>query len=245
MSDIPKFEELAIDGAIDEIYTIKSRMDGAHPELEELTMRMAQVAAILCVPHTLAYDQSGEVCYLLKRLDVSDCEVDTMRLIFEEEESTPNGSYEQIAEIIANNSTISRLDVLNFWEQVAFSWVSGCSSMGYLNFAMYQPNRGIYSLTPAFDLVSTATLSEAGGDELALSVNRKRRGISYCDFEVAMKRSGLKEKIIKGLFARFASTYDLWCEMIDSSLIEEELKLRYKGYIKERIETIKIPSPLK
>ncbi len=243
MESIKRYCELANGGNIEELFTVKNRLDGAHPELEDLTLRMAQVASILVVPHALVVPDNDSPdqtpLLLVKRLDTGDCEVDTLRLIMDEEEYRSNGSYEQISEIIDNHSTIAKLDVLNFWEQVAFAWVAGCNEMGHLNFAMYQPHRGIYSLTPAFDLVATSILDNSPTDELALSINRKRRNITRQDFEVAMKGSGIKDKMINSIFARFIAAQESWHSLIESSYIDSELKLRYREFIDRNIEAIK------
>ncbi len=213
------------------------------PELLDLTLRLAQAASILTMRHTLAPNRDGGVLCLIKRLDVGvsgqDCEVDTIRLILDEEAEIyrSNGSYEQIAQIIEEHSTISKLDVLNFWEQLAFGWVAGCSQMDSLSFALYQPHRGLYTLAPAYNLLATAILNPTPGegDELKLTLNRKRRNIARTDFEAAMKRSGIKERAIKGMFARFVGAQDIWSQIIDNSFIDEELKTKYKTFLRTQL----------
>ncbi|MFR9603207.1 MAG: HipA domain-containing protein [Rikenellaceae bacterium] len=227
---------------IQERYDISAR----HPELRDLTMRLAQATAILCVPHTLYRHPTSGVVSLTKRLDEGtsgeDCDVDTIRLILDEEADTyrDNGSYEQIAQIVEEHSTISKLDVLNFWEQLAFGWVAGCSELGAESFALYQPHRGLYTLAPAFDLIATAVLNPNPQEhnELKLTLNRKHRNITRSDFEAAMKKSGIKAKIINGLFARFVEAKNVWFEIIDNSFVDEELKAKYKSLLSSNISKL-------
>ncbi len=216
-------------------------------ELADLTLRLAQAVAILTVPHTLVKGDDGTLSALTKRLDVGlsgeDCDVDTMRLILDEESDAyrNNGSYEQIIQIIEDHSTVAKLDILNFWEQLAFAWVVGCDEMGLLSFSLYQPHRGLYSLAPAYDMCATAVLhntEEGRPDDLKLTLNRKRNNITRADFEVPMKRSGLKERAIKGVFNRFVESQDRWCEIIDNSFISDDLKTRLKEFIASRIKML-------
>lgn len=39
------------------------------------------------------------------------------------------GSYEQIAKAIQQFSSVPKLDMVNYWEQVVFSWITGDADM--------------------------------------------------------------------------------------------------------------------
>ncbi|MFI3283011.1 MAG: HipA domain-containing protein [Rikenellaceae bacterium] len=169
--------------------------------------------------------------------DTSTVELDTIRTILEDQQSQykPNGSYEQVAQIIEENSMISKLDILNFWEQVAFGWVVGCTQMGYDSFALHSPHKGLYALAPAYDLSVTAITNPQSADSLPLTVNRKSRSVTRTDFETAMKQSGLRAKIVNGIFTRFIDALDKWCDIIDSSQLDEETKTQYKEFLRGRV----------
>ncbi len=182
-----------------------------HKEIfSQITTQLAQTVMILTAQATEEYD--------------------TMRMIMEEEEYRSNGSYEQIAQIVEQYSMIAKLDILNFWEQLTFGWVVGCSQMGYDSFALHSPHKGLYALSPAFDL--NVEFSE---DELQLTLNKKRREITHADFEVAMKSSGLRAKIINGIFSRFAEALPKWHEIVNNSTLPDEVKVQYNDLLTSRI----------
>ncbi len=214
---------------LEESFTVIS--DNA--ELCDLTMRLASCVAVLTLPHSLVRaDNEGGLLYIEKSVDK-----ESMRMIMDEEDLRANGSCEQVADMVGEMSTISKLDVLNFWEQVIFCWVAGCSSMGLSEFSMHEPHRGLYSLTPASEFVASPLTSPLD-NEVSLTINRKRKGITRLDIESAMKNSGLKSKIINGIFSRYVSMLPLLCDIIDSSHIDEESKIQYKEFVKERIKRI-------
>lgn len=83
------------------------------------------------------------------------------------------GSYEQIAKTIKKYSAVPQLDLVNFWEVVVFSWIVGNSDMHLKNFSLYDTGMG-YSLTPAYDLLSTVIVMPEDTEELALTLNGKK-----------------------------------------------------------------------
>ena len=103
------------------------------------------------------------------------------------------------------------------------------------NFSLYSLRQGYYTLTPSYDMVSTALVIPEDTEELALTLNGKKRKIKCSDFELAMSSSGLEKKIIDNLFAKFAKVADKWFEFIDGSFLPEEMKERYKLIIKNKL----------
>ena len=86
---------------------------------------------------------------------------------------------------------ISKLDAVNFWEQVLFSWLTGNADMHLKNFSLYSLNPGVYGLTPAYDLLSTALVLPEDTEELALTLNGRKRKLRRSDFVQAMTASGI------------------------------------------------------
>ena len=85
-----------------------------------------------------------------------------------------------------------------------------------------------------------ATLLVMPGDteELALTLNGKKRKITRQDFVVAFTASGLNAKIIDNLFAKFRKMLPQWLEFIDISFLPLELKERYKTLLTERLNVL-------
>lgn len=142
------------------------------------------------------------------------------------------GSYEQIAKTIRQYSSRPQLDLVNFWEVVVFSWLTGNTDMHLKNFSLFNPGMG-YSLTPAYDLLSTALVMPEDTEELALTLNGKKRKIHIADFEAAMLTSGLTEKVIANMEKKFRKAMPKWFETIDTSFLSDEMKMAYKHLIIE------------
>lgn len=207
------------------------------PEIEDLTMHLAEDAKISVVPHGLVRFEDGELCYITRRIDRLD---DGSKLPMEDmcqlterlTEYKYKGSYEQIAKTIRQYSSCPQLDLVNFWEVVVFSWLTGNADMHLKNFSLFNPDTG-YSLTPAYDLLSTALVMPGDTEELALTLNGKKRKLRLSDFKAAMLASGLTEKVIANMEKKFYKAFPKWFETIDSSFLPEEMKKAYKRLILE------------
>lgn len=213
------------------------------PEVEDLTMHLAELAKINVVPHSLVRFSDGELSYITKRIDRDSkggklAMEDMCQLSERLTEYKYKGSYEQIAKLIAQYSSVPKLDVVNFWEQVIFSWITGNADMHLKNFSLYSLHKGYYSLTPGYDMVSTALIIPEDTEELALTLNGKKRKIKRSDFIVAMNGSGLEKKIIDNLFSKFKKVADKWFEFIDLSFLPEEMKEQYKLIIRNKLEIV-------
>ncbi|MGL5890563.1 MAG: HipA domain-containing protein, partial [Bacteroidia bacterium] len=130
------------------------------PEVEDLTMHLAEIAGINAVPHCLIRLQSGELSYITKRVDRNKNQPvhmeDMCQLTERLTEHKYRGSYEQIAKAINKYSAQSGLDIVNFFEIVVFSFITGNADMHLKNFSLLQRNAREFVLSPAYDLVSTA-----------------------------------------------------------------------------------------
>lgn len=152
------------------------------PENEDLTMHMAEAAGIKTVPHSLIRFADGELCYITRRIDRTRtggkiAMEDMCQLSERLTEDKYKGSYERISKLIRRYSAAPLLDIVNFWEIVLFSWLTGNADMHLKNFSLYRPVDR-YMLAPAYDLLSTALAIAEDEEELALTLNGKRNGLS-------------------------------------------------------------------
>lgn len=210
------------------------------PELEDLTMHLAEAAKMQVVPYSLVRFADGELCYITRRIDRGAHGEkypmeDLCQLSERLTEHKYKGSYEQIAKTILRYSAAPKLDVVNFWEQVLFSWITGNADMHLKNFSLYSRNQGVYGLTPAYDLLSTALVLPEDTEELALTLYGRKRKLRRTDFVQAMTASGMDEKVIDNLFKKFIKAIPKWDEWIDVSFLPDEMKGKYKTLIAERI----------
>jgi serine/threonine-protein kinase HipA len=110
------------------------------PEVEDVTMHLAKLTNIKTVPHTLIRLTSGNLAYITKRVDrVKKGKLaleDMCQLTERLTEDKYRGSYEQIAKAIQKYSGTSGLDVVNLFEVVLFSFLTGNADMHLKNFSL-------------------------------------------------------------------------------------------------------------
>jgi serine/threonine-protein kinase HipA len=149
------------------------------------------------------------------------------------------GSYEQIAKLLMRFSYAPKLDLVNYWQQILFCWLTGNSDMHLKNFSLYMPLKGQYFLTPAYDMLSTTLVIPDDTEELALTLNGKKNRLSRNDFEKAFLKSGLDTKVISNLFLRFEKGVHEWQEFIKISFLNDEFKEEYSRLIMNRWNMLK------
>lgn len=123
---------------------------------------------------------------------------------------------------------------MNFWEVVVFSWIVGNSDMHLKNFSLYNPGLG-YCLTPAYDLLSTLIVMPEDTEELALTLNGKKRKLQKSDFEKSIIASGVSGKVIDNIAKKFRRSIIKWMDLIDASFLPEDMKKPYKRLVLQRI----------
>lgn len=212
------------------------------PEVEDLTMHLAELAGIQVVPHTLIPLADGKLAYLTRRIDRTNTGEkipmeDMCQLSERLTAQKYNGSYEQIAKIIQKHSTARQLDTLNFWEIVLFSWLVGNSDMHLKNFSLYSPTLNQVCLTPAYDLLNVQLVTD-DQDELALTLKGKKSKLKRVHFEEVMRNSKLNEKSIANIFHKFQQIAPTWMEWIDNSFLPADMQENYKTLITQRLQRL-------
>ena len=212
------------------------------PENEDLTMHLAEIAKIKVVPHTLIRLQDGTLGYLTKRIDrTSEGDKipmeDMCQLTERQTEYKYKSSYEQIAKEIAKHSYVPLLDLTDFYEQVFFNWLVGNNDMHLKNYSLYAP-KGKWVLTPAYDLLNVSMVNPKDTEELALTLNAKKKRIKKSDFVRAMETSGISPKVFDNILAKYRKLLPKFNEIIDLSFLDKEDKEIYKQSITSRLARI-------
>lgn len=212
------------------------------PENEDLTMHLAEIAKIKVVPHTLIRLQDGTLGYLTKRIDrTSEGDKipmeDMCQLTERQTEYKYKSSYEQIAKVIAKHSYVPLLDLTDFYEQVFFNWLVGNNDMHLKNYSLYAP-KGKWVLTPAYDLLNVSMVNPKDTEELAITLNAKKKRIKKSDFVRAMETSGISPKVFDNIIAKYRKLLPKFNEIIDISFMDKEDKEIYKQSIASRLARI-------
>ncbi len=212
------------------------------PENEDLTMHLAEIAKIKVVPHSLIRLQDGTLGYLTKRIDrTSDGSKipmeDMCQLTERQTEYKYKSSYEQIAKVIAKHSYVPLLDLTDFYEQVFFSWLVGNNDMHLKNFSLYAP-KGKWFLAPAYDLLNVSMANPKDAEEMALTLNGRKKRIEKSDFVSALTLSGIAPKVFDNMLEKYRKLLPKFHDMIDMSFLDDESKVAYKQGLTSRLERI-------
>ena len=185
----------------------------------------------------------NSLCYLTKRVDrLSNGEKvameDMCQLTERQTEHKYKSSYERIAKAIVQYSSMPKMDVTNFFEVILFSWITGNNDMHLKNFSLYESIDGIIRLTPAYDMLNAMILNPKDDEELALTLNGKKKKLKRLDFISSGVIMGVEQKTIEHLIQKYVKLLPKIEEIIDRSFLNDELKDKYRTLIRERIDRL-------
>jgi serine/threonine-protein kinase HipA len=229
---------LTVVGALGGNYIFKPPSDHypQMPENEHVTMRIAEAFGIRTVPSSLIRLQSGELSYITKRIDrtVSGEKIHMIDMFqitgaYDKYKS----SMEKVGKALGEYSSNTLLDKLYFFELSVFSFLTGNNDMHLKNFSMIKTGSG-WALSPAYDLLNVAIANPGDKEELALTLEGRKKKLKREYFERFGKGLGLNEKQVAGVFKRFTkhkSTADNW---VENSFLSNENQEKYRALMSER-----------
>lgn len=217
------------------------------PELEDLTMKMADAAHIRTARHTLIRLADGELGYLTIRMDRGKkgekiSMLDMCQLTNRLTEHKYFGTYQQLAETVKRYSSAPMLDVQRFWEVVLFSWMTGNSDMHCKNFSLIDTGNGEYVLAPAYDLLAVLLADPADNEEMAMSfsLGGEKSGFDRSTFMTAFTQSGVSVAVAEKMIERMKGNLPKWKELITRSFLPEKMKKDYSTLLDKRTNALDI-----
>jgi serine/threonine-protein kinase HipA len=81
-------------------------------------------------------------------------------------------------------------------------------------------------------------VNPADDEDLALTLNGKKKKINRNDFITAFKTLGLDEKQQENIFKKMERAKKSWIEFIDISFLSNDLKTAYKNLLQNRFERL-------
>lgn len=214
-------------------YILKPQHQSYHqmPENEDLTMHLASLFKIQVCEHALLKATDGSMVYIAKRLDRKKGQKihmeDFCQLSEFLTENKYKGSYEKIGKLITKHCTNRGLDLLNYFEVVLFSYLTGNNDMHLKNFSVLHLNSEI-ALCPAYDLLNVNMINSTDDEDLALTLNAKKKKIRLTDFITFADSLNIPEKVRDNTFKKFTSMNDKVEALITASFLDEESKEKYK-----------------
>lgn len=233
---------LTVIGALGGNYIFKPP-SGHFPEMpanEHITMRIAESFGIRVVPSSLIRLKSGELSYITKRIDrTQKGEKIHMIDMFQITEAFDKykSSMEKVGKALHTYSDNTLLDKIFFFELSVFSFLTGNSDMHLKNFSMIKNPSG-WSLAPAYDLLNVAIVFPDDKEELALTLEGKKKKIKREHFESLGKSLNLTEKQIQGVFKRTLKNKPKAIEWINKSLLSDDMKHSYIDILELRYKQL-------
>lgn len=217
------------------------------PEFEDLAMRMAEIAGIKTVPHALMKMNNNYV-YITKRID-RNIFPGTLCLYAMEDfcqlsnrltQDKYKGSYESCGRIIQKYSSYPGLDLSELFMRVVFSFIIGNSDMHLKNFSLreIEPASRIFRLSDAYDMLPVNIIMPEDTEQLALTLNGKKRNIHKKDFYLFAEKCGISKKTSEKMIKKLCSLKEKYLAQCDESYLSNELKDRLKLLIEERINNL-------
>ena len=108
------------------------------------------------------------------------------------------------------------------------------------NFSLIQLPKIGYVLSPAYDMVATTLINPADDEDLALTLNGKKKKIVKDDLVKAFNTSKLDQKQQENIFKKMIKAKDNWMNFIDISFLNDAYKSDYKKLIIERFNRLSL-----
>lgn len=214
-------------------YILKPQHPSYHmmPENEDLTMHIAALFHIPVCKHTLLRATDGSMVYLTKRQDrdngrkihMEDC----CQLSGYLTENKYKGSYEKTGKLITKYCTDKAIDLLNYFELVLFSYLTGNNDMHLKNFSVIHLDLAI-ALCPAYDLLNVNLVNPGDQEDLALTLNAKKKKLKLTDFIKLADSLNISETAKENTFRKFMSLNSSVESLIEASFLDQEGKDKYK-----------------
>jgi serine/threonine-protein kinase HipA len=206
------------------------------PQNEHVTMRIAEAFGIRTVQSSLIRLASGELSYITKRIDRSSTGdkihmLDMFQIL--EASDKYKSSMESIGRALTQYSANVLLDKLYFFDITLFSFLTGNNDMHLKNFSMINSNDQ-WVLSPAYDLLNVAIINPADDEELALTLEGKKKKLRREHFERFGTGLDLTERQFSGTFRRFFRSKDKALEWISNSFLSKEYQEKYVSLINDR-----------
>jgi len=143
---------------------------------------------------------------------------------------------EKVGKHIRRYSSRPGLDVLRFFELTLFSFLTGNADMHLKNFSLLTAPVGELELTllsPAYDLLNTKIAMPGDLEELALTLNAKKRKLKKIDFDIFARSLNIPERSVQRTYTRFSQKVNNAFAVLDISFLPSSMKTEYKNILDE------------
>lgn len=143
------------------------------------------------------------------------------------------GSMERVGKALGSYSNNTLLDQSYYFELVVFSYLTCNNDTHLKNFSMIN-SKGNWNLAPAYDLLNLAIVNSDDDEELALTLEGKKKKVNLEHFIHLAEGLGLNSIQIRNIFDRFIKNRPIAYEWLERSFLSDEYKTAYKTLMDTR-----------
>ena len=208
------------------------------PELEHLTLLMARCFGVDTAECGLIALEGGQLSFITRRMDRDGPRKlhmeDMCQLTDRLTEQKYRGSMEQVGRAILRYCSNPLFEAVRLFDLSLFCFLTGNADMHLKNFSLLYAPGGEVRLSPAYDLLPTVLLIPEDREEMALTLNGKKRKLKLSDFRQFGLTLRLTERQVENSFRRISQALNSGLDLIGESACSAENKLRYRDLILER-----------
>jgi serine/threonine-protein kinase HipA len=227
---------------------------GQAPENEHLTMQIAtSLFGIPTAPNCLIYFKDGTPAYLTQRFDVKpnsekhqqeDMAQLSSRSYFTHGDNFKyEGTYEEVGQLIQRYVAAYPPALERFFRQVVFNYLFSNGDAHMKNFSLIRTAMGDYTLTPAYDLISTVLHSPLESDtamelypgSMDSPFYRTFGYYGLADFKTLADRLGIIPIRRERIMSHLLSTKEQVLRIIRHSFLTEDVKEKYIYSYKDKL----------
>lgn len=207
------------------------------PENEHLSMKLAELFKIDIVPVNMIRLQSGELCFITKRIDrnadgTKNHMIDFLQIL--ELDDKYKSTMEKLGKTIGELSVNTLLDKQRFFESTIFNFIIGNNDMHLKNYSMFLSEMG-WVLSPFYDFVNVKLILPKDKEDTALLLGGKKENFNKGYFDRLGIVLKLNEKQINAVYNNLSTWLLQAVKMIEISFLEPEQQEAYKKLIVERV----------
>jgi serine/threonine-protein kinase HipA len=215
------------------------------PENEHLSMKLAELFKINIVPVNMIRLQSGELCFITKRIDRNpdgskNHMIDFLQIL--ELSDKYKGTIETLGKTIGDLSTNTLFDKLRFFESTVFNYIIGNNDMHLKNHSMFLSDSG-WVLSPFYDFLNVKLILPKDKEDTALLLGGKKENFNKGYFERLGEVLKLNPKQINAVFKRIEQWQPDAIKLIAASFLSDDRKNEYTKLVINRSNQF-IPPPI-
>ncbi len=214
------------------------------PENEDLSMRMARLVGIEVPVHGLVYSKDNSFTYFIKRFDRRPRKQkvameDFAQLAGLDRETKYRYSMEKLVKVIEQYATFPAIEKSDLLIRVIFNFLIGNEDMHLKNYALITRN-GKTTLAPAYDFINSTIAIKNPKEEIALTLNGKKRNLRRKDFidYYAFEILKLNQSVVNNKLELIEKAKSAWFQLISISFLNDPLKEKYTLLLENRCKIL-------